>query len=265
MIYANKKIVTIDFKVLDSKEYTFFIDEELCRIKLERRGGEMYYFFEIDKETDTPLNRRRWAREKKHLRQMVVAFGIIALLVAGVVLWSNPDGGASDHQLDELRKQGVEGTGKVVKLPEGENGTIAYQFVSGWETQFGEMDLKTQVSPLSSMKFPLEVGDEFMIRYLPRRPSVSQIFIFRPTKGQIEKYRKRAMSKYAENHPDTPLEKTNCFLDLAYEMDGLDGYAHFYFSKIPPAENSTFNSDTFQKFFNSYLFQSAIKERCEAE
>ncbi|MEZ4934823.1 MAG: hypothetical protein R2788_22170 [Saprospiraceae bacterium] len=44
VIYVGKKISTIDFNVLDSKEYTFFIDNEFCRIRLERRGDQMYYF-----------------------------------------------------------------------------------------------------------------------------------------------------------------------------------------------------------------------------
>ena len=72
LIYVGKKITNIDFNVLDSKDYTFFIDHELCHIKLERRGDEMYYFFEIDKKADTPMNRARWAMERKFLRQMLI-------------------------------------------------------------------------------------------------------------------------------------------------------------------------------------------------
>lgn len=264
MIYANKRVVTIDFKVLDSKEYTFFIDEELCKIKLERRGDEMYYFFEIDKETDTPLNRARWAREKKHLRQMLLTFGGMAVAVALVLIWSNWTS-ESDEARQMLTREGIETYGRITSLLEIDKGLISFQFIAQGSPQNGELNLKDNVRPVSDIIFPLEVGDEFVVRYVPQRPSINQMIVFRPTEKQIEKYQSKSLDTFLKENPDMTSEKAQCLLNLAYESEGLVGYALFYFHDILPSENANYNSKSFQEFFNSYHFQSSIKSRCPSE
>ena len=94
LIYVGAKIVTIDFKVFDSKTYTFFIDDELCNIRLERRGSKMFFFFEIDQKTDTPRNRKRKILEHRYLRQGVRANGWILLdqVSLGFEIWRQFNG-----------------------------------------------------------------------------------------------------------------------------------------------------------------------------
>ena len=36
MIYVNAKILLIDFKVYEDKEYTFYLDEQLCKLELQK-------------------------------------------------------------------------------------------------------------------------------------------------------------------------------------------------------------------------------------
>ena len=60
------KILIIDFKVRETKSYSFFIDEELCEINITRTNDKFIYTFEINKTVQTPLNAKRKKREKKH-------------------------------------------------------------------------------------------------------------------------------------------------------------------------------------------------------
>ena len=77
LIYVGKKIVVIDFKVLDSKTYSFFINDDLCELRLERKDLKMYYHFEINKEADTPRNQARKKVEQKYFRQALAFFGVL--------------------------------------------------------------------------------------------------------------------------------------------------------------------------------------------
>ena len=261
MIYAGKKIVTIDFKVLDTKEYTFFIDEELCKIKLERRGGKMFYFFEIDKKADTPLNRTRWAREKKHLWQMLASFGTIVLLVAGVLIWSKSNG-RNEAAENRLAHDGIETYGKVTSLPGKNGGGIRFQFIAGDGPQEGKLDGQILSRPLPPNKFPVEIGDEFVVKYMPGRPGLNRIYLMRPTARQMDVYRERALQNFINAKPGISPGRAKCFLEIAHEMDGLDGWAQFYFLQTPPRENPHHNSETFQKYINGYLFQGEAEKRC---
>ena len=47
----------LDFRVLKSKEYSFFIDDELCELTIEKKGDHFFYSFEFNRKADTPLNR----------------------------------------------------------------------------------------------------------------------------------------------------------------------------------------------------------------
>lgn len=83
LIYCNARIVVIDFSVWDSKTYTFFIEDELCEIQLDRVKGGFTYDFEVNKTADTPKNKQRKRRERKYL---FYSIGLLFLLVLIVLL-----------------------------------------------------------------------------------------------------------------------------------------------------------------------------------
>ncbi len=76
-ISINSNIMTIDFEVLKSKTYSFFIDEEVCEIKLKRKGDTFYYDFKINNKIDTPLNRVKKKMEKQNLMFSLLFFGVL--------------------------------------------------------------------------------------------------------------------------------------------------------------------------------------------
>ena len=81
--------MTVDFKVLDSKVYSFFVNDELCEIHLTRKGEKMFYEFQINKDADTPRNRARKKMEKKYWGQTLLFFGGMFLLLIGFLLGMN--------------------------------------------------------------------------------------------------------------------------------------------------------------------------------
>ena len=86
MVYCNTRIVVIDFGVQTSKNYTFFIDEELCDISVEEKEGTFSYSFTIDQNTDTPRNRGRRKMLKSQLKQSLL-LGVAFIAMISIVVF----------------------------------------------------------------------------------------------------------------------------------------------------------------------------------
>jgi hypothetical protein len=87
LVYCNSRIVVIDFNVTASKNYSFFIDEELCDVAIEEKEGKFSYGFTIDQVTDTPRNRGRRKMNRDQTRQtLIMAFAFILVVSVAVFL-----------------------------------------------------------------------------------------------------------------------------------------------------------------------------------
>ncbi len=86
MIYCNTRIMFIDFNVTDEKKYSFFINDELCDIQVEKSDGKFAYGFEIDQKTHTPRNVNRKKQERKDLINSLIFILFILLVITGTVL-----------------------------------------------------------------------------------------------------------------------------------------------------------------------------------
>ena len=93
MIHCNAKVVVIDFHVKDSRKYTFYINDELMDVHIERQKNRYAYSLEIDEHTKTPRNIRRLKRER--IGQITAALCAVALhYLEGFLLWhKNSDSG----------------------------------------------------------------------------------------------------------------------------------------------------------------------------
>lgn len=86
LIYCNAKVVLIDFLVRNPKNYSFFINEELCEIKLHRDDeGQFTYTFEVNKKVDTPLNKLRKSREERYMKYTILILVGFVLFVGIIV------------------------------------------------------------------------------------------------------------------------------------------------------------------------------------
>ncbi len=85
LVYCNTRIVVIDFGVMASKNYSFFINEELCDITIEEKNGTFSYGFRIDQVTDTPRNRGRRKMIRSETRHSLLLGAGFILAIAGLV------------------------------------------------------------------------------------------------------------------------------------------------------------------------------------
>ena len=85
VIHCNSNVTTIDFGVLESKEYSFFVGEELLIIRIEKSGDQYTYEMVIDKQVETRLNAQR--KEDKKVEKNGLLFALLGFIIVFVVLF----------------------------------------------------------------------------------------------------------------------------------------------------------------------------------
>lgn len=86
LVYCNARIVVIDFSVLSSKNYSFFINDELCDLVIEEKDGKFLYGFKVDEITDTARNRGRRKMIRTEVRQSLL-IGFLFILIILLIGW----------------------------------------------------------------------------------------------------------------------------------------------------------------------------------
>ncbi len=264
MVYCNAKIIIIDFKVRDSKVYSFFINEELCEIHLTRKGDQMFYEFQINEKADTPLNRARKKLNRKYMAQTLGFFGAMFLILVAVFFGlNNAKNAAAKNNIESmLVKEGAKTIGIVTIKNEAPNPKISYFYVANNINHSKEVVLQDSTNFISKNGMPLESGDEFIVEFVRSDPKISKILFAEPTKKQLETYRKRVIEKHAAQHPQMLNSLVECQVDIAYQLRGIKGFADFYFQNTPPEENAKNNRNTFLKLTRDLPFQKKEEQEC---
>ncbi len=86
MLYCGSKIVAIDFEVLEDKKYSFFVNDELCHVSIEKKDNSFAYDLKIDKEADTKKNQARKKMQKRHFWKGLSIFLFVVILVVIALL-----------------------------------------------------------------------------------------------------------------------------------------------------------------------------------
>ncbi len=262
LVYCNNKIVLIDFSVLDDATYSFFIEDQLCELEIERQDGKFLYGFHINKTADTPRNRIRKKKEKKHLYQSLGFLAVLLLMVAGLYIGVNYwRSNVNEKGITTLLQEfGQETQAKILIASENEDHSVSYYFVANGKGY--TVTSKPAGGPLYQNGMPLENGDEFVVRYLPENPNMCKIDYDRPTDRQVEVYLWRAAKKYLSKNPSYTEAQSQCLSQIAYELKGVAGLADFYFQDVPSDQNPDHNTESFQRLVRDLPFQQASKKRC---
>lgn len=259
LLLLDGHILQIDFSVRDSKTYAFFIEDEFCEVHLERKGEEMYYFFEINKKVDTPRNRERRKRDRKYLGQSLAFFGLLVVLATLASLAFL----AYDKKLDQKRMQAgafSDSTKAWVQLDTLSNSSsIRYFYVVGADT-YSQFYFIDRDSPAPD--FPLETGDEFLVRFHPARPDLGRIYLSQPSPAQIRKYIEKVAALHLSLHPEEHPPYVRCTLEQAFERSGLSGLADFYYQNEPPEANPDHNHNSYLRLVRDPEFQQILATRC---
>ncbi len=78
LLYVNNRISVIDFNVKEDKTYSFFIEEELCELSMQKTDTHWKYDFAINTVIQTPAN---IVRRKRELRYLIYAIAFLLLFV----------------------------------------------------------------------------------------------------------------------------------------------------------------------------------------
>lgn len=261
LVYCDAKIVLIDFEILEDKRYSFFIDEQLCEISIERINGQFYYSFEINKTANTPRNNLRKKIERRHLFQgLMLMGGILFLAVTFSLIMINwNDENDQINVISELMHKGKEGEAKILKVSDSE---IKYFYIVNGQPYSAQTGLNDKSVIVLETGMPLEEGDEFVVKYVSNNPKLNQIDYKRPTQNQIVKYRERAIKKYLEYNPQKDSLFSACVVEIAYYLKGIQGLADIFFQEATESENPQNNRNTYLRLIRDIPFQEELNKRC---
>lgn len=270
----NQRIVKVDFKVKESKTYSFFIEEELCEVSLEKTPNGFLYGFQRDMEVDTPLNRERKKENRLNARKLAIFFGcFVAAIALGVFLlrvmekkqrakasFFTPLSSDYEKLLSEKGKLTV---AKIAVQESTNHKIISYTFVADKEQPF----TKTFQMPDSAViilpnGFPLSNNDEFNATYLPNSPEVHRIDFSNPTEKQIGLYTAQAAVIDNRYNPKNSMKKSLCMAQQVVAKAGWEKLADLIFQYKNPAENSDHNSDTYSRLMHEPSVKMAMDENC---
>lgn len=251
LVYLNAKIIIIDFQVLETKSYSFFIEEELCKIEVERQGERFAYGFKINEEVDTPRNRERKKTEKANYRKGYWLAGLFfAIMLIGSLIIIN----AYRKQKRELEgRYGMLVKPVTIDAVKQRGDTIALRYQLEFQGQKNDFDRLISQKEVNT-PFPLKPGDEFNLRFNRFRPTINELDFETPTYTQLRRYRWRAVEKHLALHPELTRDQGECLVKIAYELKGLEGLADFYFQTRSPDDFPLHNSITYQKLIRDIPF-----------
>ena len=127
VVYCDARVVLIEFQVLASRTFPFFIEDELCKLSVEgSRLKGFTYDFHIDTEVDTEVNRLRQEADRRRRRSTWIRALTLALIgvvfVGSIAYWGH---NTSLHELPlVLRGEGIRAEANVLA-----DGTV--EFVGG--------------------------------------------------------------------------------------------------------------------------------------
>lgn len=280
MIHCNLRVMQVDFSVKDSKMYSFFIEDELCEVILDKKDGQFSYELRVNKKVDTPRNRVRRVQEGKTRKNMVwMAAGVVSVLAIAFfgLRWygevqeakrMSSTSVVGKYSKKNMAKLAAEGKRTVARLhlalgenPDNQKITYTLLAVDSLMEQ-GDFKVEKTAPILLPTGFPFHEGDEFEAIYLPSDPQVHRVDFFQPTRSTTGHYLRLATQAEQQAHPTVPPEKSVCRVLSAAEQAGWLCLAHFIFQEKTPRENPRHNRETYERLLRDPDLSKATATRC---
>ncbi len=277
LLYCDARIVQIDFSVKESRTYSFFIEDELCEVSVQRESQGFSYAFHINKRVNTPRNRRRRAEER---RNWWLVFGVLGALVgvasAAVFFlmrwdalqrektWANAF--VFSLSAAEERRLEAEGRTSVARLfiaHEGQQRWVYYGFLTEENRQMtGQFRVPDTGLIVLPNGFPLRDRDAFAVKYLPANPNIHRVFFESPTPETISNYFDLAARAQQAAHPDNSAGRNYCIASLALREKGWPSLANFIFQNTPADQNPHHNRDSYLRLIREPALSQKIRQEC---
>ena len=190
VVHCNNSVILIDFGVKQSKDYSFFLEEELFELRLTQSNGRFSYQFIHNEKADTPRNRRQ-AMEAKTDRWRMVALAVMVVIFFGfwAVQYRSAPASLASQRAALAAGRGVTTTVHIYQ--EKDRWFAAYQVGS----QVREIILPAK-DTLSGLGFQLVEGDQFAARYAEKSPTVLHIEWGEVSPAQQARYLVATMNRH---------------------------------------------------------------------
>src|SRR6056297_1185286 len=86
VVHLNNQVLLIDFNVLETKVYTFFVDQVLYELTVARQGPDFSYDLQVNTEAETPRNIERRANNKKELRLYLYSILVTVIIFTSLII-----------------------------------------------------------------------------------------------------------------------------------------------------------------------------------
>lgn len=259
LVHCNGNILVTEFYVKETKNYSFFLDDELYELLVEKHETQFGYSLNPNKTADTPMNRQIWKRDRKNLLQAIVFFGGFFLLIIGLA-FAIPKWQSSSLEKDKQRLLETKGHYTTARfMIDSTDLSIQYFYVAG-EKSFSKKLLKNKDEQLTVL--PLENGDEFELKYFKDSPTLHEILWNKPTEKQIVKYKNRTGEVHQTLHSDFSKNKISCEVGLAFQIDSIRGLAYLFYQNVEEIENAVFNKKSYLRFIRNEPFRKLAAENC---
>lgn len=281
MIHCNMRVMQVDFSVKESKMYSFFIEDELCEVILEKKHGVFGYEFRVNKKVDTPRNRDRRVEAGKVRKNMglLAVSVVLVLLIAFVSLrWFGQQQDAKriaatsivgQYSKENMKRLALEGKKTVARLhitqiesPKGRKITYTLLDVDSLMEQ-GEYWIKPSKTMRLPNGFPLHEGDEFDAVYWPKEPNVHRVDFFQPTLYTKKRYLEQAILVEQKNNPAASPERSACQVLTSAKLLGWQSMAHYIFQVTPPSDNPHNNQETYELLLQNTDLKQGYRAFCE--
>ncbi|KAA3632319.1 MAG: hypothetical protein DWQ02_14965 [Bacteroidetes bacterium] len=267
MIYVNSKIVQIDFKVFEEKVYSFFLEEDLCEITIKKDNGSYGYDFQINKEVDTPLNRKRKAFNKVNRNRIITMFVGLGVFLAVIITFGISQKRKKEREKERylqemLAKKTVSATATIDSVKwSGDQASFYFKFYEG-DIQRARIELIDKAAvDLYTQGLPVLKGDEFMMTYYTYNDSTS-LKLNEPTNLQLANFMYRAFEQEQKSQSHLSEEELRCRVKCAFRVSGISGLADVYFQAETRESNPWHNRLTYNKLVRDIPFQEAFNEYC---
>ncbi|HMX40715.1 MAG TPA: hypothetical protein PKD78_10320 [Saprospiraceae bacterium] len=279
LIHCNMRVVQIDFSVKDTRMYSFFIEDDLCELLLEKQPDGLFgYEFRINKEVDTPRNRERKTllrRDNRHVAWFAAGLLLLLAIAFAGLKWYGHEqrkkqmttnslfNQASERNAARLGKSGQSAEAQLLVVQEKDGRQVYYAFVTADSMrvsgQFAAPDTGAVMLPTG---FPLADRDAFAVRYLPENPQVHRLDFNQPTRSTLEAYVRRAVAAEQRAHPQASPAHAACLVQIAYRAEGWPALGHFLCQSLPPLPERPYHRDTYLRLIRDPGFVRQAQSEC---
>lgn len=243
----------IDFGVKDTKDYSFFLDEELFELHINKTDEGYHYDLRHNQEAETPHNIRLRETTRQDNRRLWAAAVVAVLIMAlfGGVFYRN------FHQRKLASTALYQEGGQLTQVS-------VYQRSGRWWASYRvadkveEVEIAWENSTYSPLGFPLQDGDRFAGQYDERFTDLIRVEWDKPQPDVLQRYVQQAYAKHSSLHPELSEQQHRCQLRVALELKGVKGLALFHQQKA--LDFPVYNRNAYYRFVRDEAFRDAAAD-----